>query len=334
MKRTSRILAAVLSLALLITIVAALPATAYAAISTGVVATGNTGRLNLRAAPTEASVSLGMYYNGTAFDILEFTSATWVCVRVGDANGGQFGYFSRRFVQETTIPTNFPNMKPSIIPSYSVSPLTILSYPKPGANILQGSVQPTDYYRIEVLGDIDDDMHSDWHHVIYHGVNGDITGFIQGGLLGNAAVPTPKTYVISAPGPSFTLNLRRSMSTLGAAIGAWYNGTTVTVLDETPEWAHVRIGDEGAATISGYMLRSYLSPSGQYVIDRRPTRYLKQDGRYVSIYYNPSLSSISDKTYSPYTGTPFTVLGESNGWLHVIDQNSVFVGWIEKTNFQ
>jgi uncharacterized protein YgiM (DUF1202 family) len=305
----------------------ALPTNASAAVSAGVVATRNTGRLNLRAAPSSDSVSLALYYNGTAFDIIEYTSAEWVCVRIGSLNGGQMGYFSRNFIQETTAPWNYPNMKPTYQATFARAQ-SVYGYPKQGANVL-ATLPAYGSHTIEVLGSTED---NEWHHVIYHGAAGDVTGFMQGDIA-NSTPPIAKTYTINAPGPSYTLNLRRSMSTLGGAIGAWYNGTQVTVLDETSEWAHVRIGDPGAATISGYMMKTYLTENRNNVYDRRPTRYLKQDGRSVKIYYEPSTAAVSDKTYPPYSVVPFTVLGESNGWLQVIDQQTLFVGWILKSSF-
>ena len=121
---------------------------------------------------------------------------------------------------------------------------------------------------------------------------------------------------VNNPNPYDHLNLREEADELSPSLGKYYNGARVIVhyVEEDIGWALVTIG-----SLTGYMKMDYLafSSDGYYPISAMPLMYL----------YNPNTSRTSlleDKT--PYArivgqyqnGTPITVMGYSDGWLHVI----------------
>ncbi len=121
---------------------------------------------------------------------------------------------------------------------------------------------------------------------------------------------------VNNPNPYDHLNLREEADELSPSLGKYYNGARVIVhyVEEDIGWALVTIG-----SITGYMKMDYLAfgSDGYYPISAMPLMYL----------YNPNTSRTSlleDKT--PYArivgqyqnGTPITVMGYSDGWLHVI----------------
>ena len=121
---------------------------------------------------------------------------------------------------------------------------------------------------------------------------------------------------VNNPNPYDHLNLREEADELSPSMGKYYNGARVIVhyVEEDIGWALVTIG-----SLTGYMKMDYLafSSDGYYPISAMPLMYL----------YNPNTSRTSlleDKT--PYArivgqyqnGTPITVMGYSDGWLHVI----------------
>ena len=126
---------------------------------------------------------------------------------------------------------------------------------------------------------------------------------------------------VNNPNPYDHLNLREEADELSPSMGKYYNGARVIVhyVEEDIGWALVTIG-----SITGYMKMDYLafSSDGYYPMSAMPLMYL----------YNPNTSRTSlleDKT--PYArivgqyqnGTPITVMGYSDGWLHVIIEGRI-----------
>lgn len=66
-----------------------------------VVRTGNSGRLNLRAAPDQNAASLGLYANGTWVNVVAM-GTVWAQVTVGD----KAGYMMVKFLSDGTTPSN------------------------------------------------------------------------------------------------------------------------------------------------------------------------------------------------------------------------------------
>ncbi|GEM_PF-497232 len=126
---------------------------------------------------------------------------------------------------------------------------------------------------------------------------------------------------VNNPNPYDHLNLREEADELSPSLGKYYNGARVIVhyVEEDIGWALVTIG-----SLTGYMKMDYLafSSDGYYPMSAMPLMYL----------YNPNTSRTSlleDKT--PYArivsqyqnGTPITVMGYSDGWLHVIIEGQI-----------
>ena len=126
---------------------------------------------------------------------------------------------------------------------------------------------------------------------------------------------------VNNPNPYDHLNLREEADELSPSMGKYYNGARVIVhyVEEDIGWALVTIG-----SLTGYMKMDYLAfgSDGYYPISAMPLMYL----------YNPNTSRTSlleDKT--PYArivgqyqnGTPITVMGYSDGWLHVIIEGQI-----------
>jgi uncharacterized protein YgiM (DUF1202 family) len=290
-----------------------------------VVSTGNTGRLNLRAAPTIASASLGLYYNGVTFRVLENVDDYWSKVRVGEGAGSAVGYMQRSYFTTGSQLGEFPNMMPAFIPSEIEWPL----YAQPSADAQIAAVL-SNGVPIEVMGV----AANGWWHVRYPGELGkpSLTGFIREKY---AAILGERVAGIVAPAPSYTLNLREAPNASARILGRYYNGTLVTVLAyEDDTWALVRIGEPGASTISGYMQKSMLAYNPRWeVIDRRPVRTLRAVEGTVPMNFAPTAEAQTQKWYSA-DGRAFRVLGEYGGWLHVWDTWDANIGFIEARHFK
>lgn len=291
-------------------------------IADAVIHTTNTGRLNLRAQPSEASASLGLYYNGVMVRVLENVSDQWAKVRVGESAGTQTGYMRRAYLTICSQIDSYmyPHMSPAYIPADTEWPL----YSEP-RDISRESGYFSNRMPVEVMGVLP----SGWWHVRLLGISGEpqTTGFIPAKY---EAILNQRVAGIIAPGPSFALNLREAPDANAKILGRYYNGTLVTVLtDIDDQWAQVRIGDPGAAAVSGYMRKDMLTYNPYLTVnDHRPERRLSPNLSRVAMRFSPSDNPEFSVVYIPDART-FKVLGEYGGWLHVLDTWDYQIGFID-----
>ena len=127
------------------------------------------------------------------------------------------------------------------------------------------------------------------------------------------ALASGETWYVNNPNPSDRLNLRVGTDENEYSLGKYYNGVKVTVLEKTNDlWYEVKVGNDPGAQI-GYMLSTYLT-------SELPSDYVNRMPVYVSTrkwtaYHQPDKAS---QTETFAKGMRVYVMGEANGWRHVL----------------
>jgi uncharacterized protein YgiM (DUF1202 family) len=296
-------------------------------IEDALIATSNGGRLNLRETPSQASRSLGLYYNGVTVRVLAYLSEEWAQVSIGEGQGAQYGYMQRQYLYTNNEATNRGKTSAvSGIPPSFIRPLDdwpLYSRPSDSAAVIARyyAIQPT-----EVLA-VSAGTNGRWWHVRFpgDGANPPTTGFIPAdddSLLNHLVL------AVNAPGPSYTLNLRNYPGYDSEVIGKVYNGALVTVLDSRDStWKYVCVGIPGRGTVYGYMMNDMLVWAKNEVKDRRPTASLRS-GLSVPMLAEPSAQADSLALYKA-DGREFTTLGVYGGFTQVYDWQTGLSGFFE-----
>jgi len=290
---------------LLFLLLCALPAAADGTAETAVVSNPDPAdHLNLREAPSQSSKSLGKYYNGVTVEVLEYTSADWVKVRIGTDPGYAQGYMMTRYLAFG----NDGKLVESAVPILEANAVSWGILEKPLAeNNFVGIYGYGEYAKL--LG-----YTSEWWHL---SVNGQ-TGFFQSHqqvlqMVQGTYYDGFNTAVVSNPNPEDRLNLRVEPSRSSGSLGRYYNGVTVAILQEVDdEWVKVRID-----TLDGYMMRAYLKMNAAEgsVPSAMPTVTIVKSARLLNLREKPTVHSKS--LGSCYGGTQVQVLGVTDAWYHV-----------------
>lgn len=237
------------------------------------VRTGNSGRLHLRACPSQSAQSLGLFPNGTPVLVTSRANG-WAYVTVG----GMTGYMMLAYLSgSSALPTPQPTANPNpgsytlmYVRTGNSGKLHLRSYPSQSAQSLGLFPNGTPLYA--------KDLGNGWSEVAVYGLSGYMmTRF----LASYAPAPTASALPTAAPAPTGQplclvkyvrtgntgkLYLRQGMSTDSAILGKFPNGTMVTVLYDLGAWCYVLVNGQ-----YGYMMSRYLSDGQSPAVTPSPT---------------------------------------------------------------
>lgn len=118
--------------------------------------------------------------------------------------------------------------------------------------------------------------------------------------------------------PASRLNMRAEPDKGASSLGKFYSGTPVEILsDAGGGWSHVRIGD-GANSITGYMMSSYLRASSAVNACQR-RQVTSPYGTPVVVLRSRPSNSYDAVTMLP-VGETVTVIGVSGDFCYVLTQ--------------
>lgn len=219
--------------------------------------------LNLRAEPASGATILGRFPVGTQVAVLDLLDNTWNRVSVG----GLTGYMMDKFLvpatpsvpdggetiapSPTPQPTPMPTLKLMMVQTGNDERLNLRAEPRSGSYIW-------DRYENGTVVEVLDWMDDEWNLVRI----GSNAGYMMDKYLvdynAQPGQPTPtpapglKTMIVQT-GNDQRLNLRDVPRSGAVILGRFDNGTRVTVLEESGDWAKVQVGN-----LTGYMMRRYL----------------------------------------------------------------------------
>ena len=236
-----------------------------AAATTLYIATGNSGRLNLREYPTTSSASLGLFANGTPVSAIRLANG-WSQVVVN----GQQGYMMTQFLTATPpssavpgAPTATPSPDgpvPTAYPGY-VGTMYVSTGNSGSLNLREGmgtntrslGLYPngTPVYVYATMGA--------WVHVSVGGQ----TGYMMNKFLSSSLPPVtpdtaapvqPGTAVVTHPNNSFVyLRSSQNSNNLSNVLDQVPSGTLVEVLKWGKYWSYINYNGK-----EGYMVTNYL----------------------------------------------------------------------------
>ena len=297
------------------------------------VSTGNSGRLHLRALPTTASASLGLYPNGTAV-LVESISSNWALVQAG----GQRGYMLLTCLSSVS-PYN-PIVNPSPVPTEDTTlyvrtgntgKLHLREYASRNARSLGLYPNGTAVHVTSRSGG--------WAYVNIGGVTGYM--MLQYLTATSPLPPAPQPPVTPDPtggpvtptamfvstGNSGRLHLREYPSLSARSLGLYPNGTLVYAVNLNNGWCQVTVGAQ-----SGFMMAVFLTAATPTVPTPAPTAeptaapvpaptgatlmYVRtgNSGR-LHLRSNISTSSASLGLFA--NGTPVYVIANYGAWAYV-----------------
>lgn len=213
--------------------------------STATVQTGNSGKLNLRAAPDYSGQVVSQLINGTGVSVLLKGKTFWKV-----SASGTTGYVDSAFLMEGYTPQPVPDPDPvPVTKGYcivnnprSTQYLNLRAQPSTSAKVL---AQYKNGIRLEIV-----EPGETWCKV-YGKASGN-TGYVMTDyvkLYGVSASPTK-----TVQNGSTFVNLRSAPSQqTGAVYQRLYSGTVVTVLTPGDEWTQVRYNGQ-----TGYMMSVFL----------------------------------------------------------------------------
>ena len=211
-----------------------------------VIRTGNSGKLNLRALPTTASESLGLYSNGTTV-LVESASNGWAYVLVN----GRRGYMATQFLARMTDGTNISSGTVMYVRTGNSGKLNL----RVGASQQTGSLglyaNGTKVLMIQRIGD--------WAYVNVNGQRGymmyKFLSFDGSSTPDTPTVdPTKAVAMVVKTGNSGKLNLRETPSLGARSLGLYANGTVLQAVSLGNGWHWVSVNGK-----IGYMMSQFLA---------------------------------------------------------------------------
>ena len=298
---------------------------------------------------TESDV-LFVYYNGVPMEVLETLDGGWLRVRLEGMEGfmrAEDLVLDRDIKVKSKIPQltinsgrfpsaplmSAPDAKSKTLSRYPTNVLAlVLGYADGWCHVsvnkkigfMQSSYLWTDTSSVYIGSGRDDDDYDDTDYVYVAPQQGTQPSGPYYSLRNvgewsaeddryNAAVYNPNSME--------HLNLREEPDELSESLGKYYNGARVIVnyVMEGYGWANVTIG-----TLTGYMRTDYLEMGSEAYYPRSVMPLLYVAGPYEYGAYLLEYPTGTSRSIGMYAnGTPVTVMGYSNNWLHVIIEGQI-----------
>ena len=317
-----KLLAALLTLALLLTVCTALAGgeTYTPGMTLYVNNPDPTDRLNLRTAPSRDAHAIGKYYSGVRVELLDAPQNGWAHVRIAPYEGYMDMTYLAPDLSENEVEFAMPCLAVE-----SAQVVTLRSEPTPAAEALYHFEKGSFVYN--VLGVLS----NGWIHVhFYAGCN----GFLPSDALSpqltfektETTVPAGYSAYVNNPDPTDRLNLRAAPSDKADSLGKYYNGVEVLVLGDAGNgYWHVQVN---CTKTAGYMDAAYLTTAYRDASLRPTAKVRNPNAALTNIRSAPSY--IAEVLYTAENGEGMAVMGVTpDGWLHV--QVEGIYGYIRST---
>lgn len=264
--------------------------------------------LNLRQYPSYDAPVLGIFYNGTTFQVLSFYDG-WYQVQLN----GQIGYFRQEYVtvnpgsavgasSATIVTLNGGKLNLRNAPTYKGSAILAQILNGRSVTVLQkGNL----FWKVQVDGQVG------YMDCLYLSERATPTYPSQPSSPIVTPKPATKGYaIVNNPKATQYLNLREQPSTSARVIAQYKNGIRFEVIQQGETWCKVY----GSATGNiGYIMTKYLK---LYDLPTTPTKTVQNGSTYVNFRSAPSkqTGNVYDKLYS---GSVVTVLTPGDEWTQV-----------------
>ena len=289
------------------------------------VSTGNSGKLNLRALPSQNSQSLGQFPNGTAVLVESITNGNWALVQVN----GQRGYMSLNFLSSAAPVTPIPAPTPTptedttlYVYTGNSGKLHLREYASQNARSL-GLYPNGTVVRVTART-------GQWAFVNISGVSGYMMLKYLTANPSQPVVPQPTvnpgaaTLMYVYTGNTGRLHLRQYASQSAPSLGLFPNGTQVYALNLGNGWSQVTAGG-----LTGYMMSKYLvaspynpGPTATPVPQPVPvpdgaTLMYVATGNTGRLHLRENMSTDAGSLGLFYNGTPVYVIANYGVWSYV-----------------
>ena len=281
------------------------------------VRTGNSGRLHLRAMPSTASQSLGLYANGTPV-LVESIANNWAFVTVN----GRRGYMMLSCL--TGVAPNVP-VSPAVTPVPTEDTTLYVRTGNSGRLHLREfasqSARSLGLYAngtpVRVTA-----RSGAWAFVTVGGNTGYMMLQFLTATVPSQPYPVPviqpgsSTLMYVRTGNSGKLHLREYASQSARSLGLYPNGTPVLVYATMGAWVHVSVGGQ-----TGYMMAQFLSASAPAVDPVTPPPSMPgtavvthPNGSFVYLRSSPNSNNLSNVLDQVPSGTLVEVLSWDKYW--------------------
>lgn len=281
-----------------------------------VVVNPNAGeRLNLRAAASKDSASLGKFYTGTVVTVDMESAGGWTAVCVGRLHGYMDSAYLQPYPYLNGILQSYHDQLPVVTFTKGADGLAL---PKSGAAVvsLMGvgnrvwllGVNPNGWCLVESPEARDTAF---W---VKSSVLDPTPSFSSTGLT--ARYPVETLRIVVNPNMTDRLNLRQEPDGRSPSFGKYYTGTVVHVQDSANGWSYVNVGTEG-----GYMKNDYLvsytdEGFARYAATQPQCKVDNREGSGLSFRSDPSSGQNIMLTIP--NGKTVTVLGiTANGFAYI-----------------
>jgi len=274
----------------------------------------NAGYLNLRKTASKSAKILGQYDDGVPCILLSEKNG-WYHVSVD----GVIGYFDASYIDKvyTTYSANV-----ATVTTKNGGSLRLRQGPGTGYSTIKSVKNGTyvmllqkgdDWWKVTVNGKVgfmDSDFLTDGIVRKSNVSSGSSSSGSSSGSSSSGSSSSSSAYaVVSNPGKNQKLYLRQSASKQSKSLGAFGNGTKVTVLDYGSQWCKVKVSGK-----TGYMMTDYLT---LYNVETNPTMEVDHPDRtYVNLRNAPSQESGKVLVKVPH-GADVTVLSYGSTWTKV-----------------
>ncbi len=269
--------------------------------------------VNMRAKPSASAKIVGTYRDGVPCILLS-ESGGWYHVTVDN----KAGYIDADYIEKKYM-------------TYSTDVATVISSNGGSVNIRKGpgknysvikSVKHgtyvmilqtgTDWWKISVNGTVgymDSDFLKDG--IVNNPKPSGSTGSSSGSSAGSTGSSSGSGYaVVNNPGANQKLFLRQSASRSSKALGAFGNGTQVTVLSQGTTWCKVKVNG-----VTGYMMTEYLKFHG---LQGTKTAYVDHPNETFVNMRNAPSQSTGKILYKVPHGAKVTILTPGNTWCEIM----------------
>lgn len=280
-------------------------------------------RLNLRAAASKDSASLGKFYTGAVVTVDMESAGGWTAVCVGGWTavcvGNLHGYMDSAYLQP------YPYFNGTLQSYHDQLPVVTfikgadgLALPKSNAAVVSPmgvgnrvrllGVNPNGWCLVESPEDRETPF---W---VKSSVLDPAPSFASTGL--SAKYPVETLRIVVNPDVTDRLNLREEPDGRSPSVGKYYTGTVVYVRDDADGWSYVNVGTEGGYMKNDYLVSYTEEGFARYAATQPQVKVANRRGSGLSFRSDPSSGRNIMQTIP--NGQTVTVLGiTANGFAYI-----------------
>lgn len=261
----------------------------------------------------EGATCINTTFSGVIVERIGEETDGFVKVQVGTTSG---------YIRTNTLTSENPGTPPHVLLASSVDGIALKSGVSANAKTIATIPGATEVVLLSVRSD-------GWCQILVDGVTGFVkntqlnpapkfgvrfNGLAQDDSASVVTTASSNEAIVCCPNASDTLGLRKRADIGAPAIGEYYNGTVVELIEEPADgWVKISI----AGQAEGYVQMDYLATSGQKVAVAQPKMVIdNRSGSGLNMREKPDTSGKKIELFK--NGTEVVVLGQwNNGWYHV-----------------